>query len=218
MGTWNEVCQISNLPIFEEEECYVFLIETVNITQKIPISSGMGSKYRFVCSPIAGNYDGLGGLTNCEDKYGVFDIFKNKSQSLSNDFSDISAKLFSSDKYHLVWVKKELFDSLKEKDYIKKEVEYEFSGIKKDLDRLKEIPVEESDFLKSRAEFLSSYINISPEYIIKLLSKDEEEFYVLFSLLMMLRRLRKNLAPAMCTTDELSNIYVDVAKYVMINF
>ena len=218
MSTWNEVCQISNLPIWEEEECYVFLIETVNATQKIPISSGMGSKYRFVCSPLTGNYDGLGGLTNCEDKYGVFDIFKNKSQSLSDDFSDISAKLFSSDKYHLVWVKKELFDALKEKDYIKKEVEYEFKGINIDLNRLREIPKEDTNYLNSRAEMLASYINISPKYIIELLSKGEEEFLVLFSLLIMLRKLRKNLAPAMATTDELCDIYKDVAKYIMINF
>lgn len=218
MGNWNETCQISNLPIYAEEECYVFLVENVNFSQKRPISSGLGFKYSIVCSPVLGEYDECGGLDNLVDKYNVFPIFKNIANCETEDFSDINAQLYDNEKYHLVWVKKELFDALKSKDIVKNVVLSWLEDFK--WEEMKTLKVEDPDYLERRTDILWSCLNIDREFLFGLLSKpDNEEIVEILSLIEILHQLRKSLAPALESGQgEISELFRDISKFTMINF
>ena len=219
MGNWNETCQISSLPIYAEEQCYVFLVENVNPTQKVPISSGMNSKYSVVCSPILGEYDELGGLNNINDIYNVLPIFKEKAGCDTEDFSVISAKLFDNEKYHLVWVKKELFDIVKERDYVKEYVKCNLLSLEwKTLKSLKKD--EDQEFAKWKCNRNFDYMNVNNDFLWGLLDKeDNEEILLIFSLLEILRQLRKTLCPSLGSNQgEISELFRDISKFIMINF
>lgn len=218
MGNWSEVCQITNLPILYDEECYVFLVENVNPTQKIPISSGIGAKYRIVCAPIVGNYNDFGGLRKCQDPFRSFKFFQEKSRCPSTNFEDISAHLYENETYHLVWVKKEIFDFLITKPYIVEPVKRDISSL--DWDNLCAKALDDPMYAKSKAESLTSYVNIDKNYIWNMMTRfnGSKELTIILSFMEMLRQLRKNLSPKLSTTDEITEIYKDVSRGIMINF
>lgn len=218
MGCWNETCQISNLPIMADEECLVFLVENVDNSRKRPISSGLGFKYQIMCSPVFGEYDEYGGLKNLEDKYNVLHIFKKVAQCDSSDFSDINAKLFDHEKYHLVWVKKDLFDNLKGKTFISDEVSYRLECCR--WESMKELKIEDPDYTLRRTNLLWDYVNIDNMFLWDLLSKENnDEIIDIFTLIVILFQLRKGLEPALESAQgDISETFRVVAKYTIVNF
>ena len=218
MGCWNETCQISNLPIMAGEECLVFLVENVDISRKRPISSGLGSKYKVVCSPVCGEYDEYGGLDNLVDKYNVLPIFKEAAKCETEDFSDINAQLYDDEKYHLVWVKKDLFDNLKGKDFISNAVLYRLECCR--WESMKELKVEDPDYTERRTNLLWDYVNIDKKFLWDLLSKtDNEEIIDIFALIEILFQLRKSLEPALESAQgDISEAFRVVSKYIIVNF
>lgn len=70
MGSWYETCGVSNLPIMDDDEVVLFILEKTNISRGFKINSFMKTTdlYDPICLPIFGKYTGYGDIKDIIDE------------------------------------------------------------------------------------------------------------------------------------------------------
>lgn len=95
MGYWNETCNISKLPIFEEEEIVVILLRELNeAKESSPRTSYATDKYTPLGFPIYGEYNDYGSIKNISNYEKVLEYLntlkithKDEDKGIEEEFS-----------------------------------------------------------------------------------------------------------------------------------
>lgn len=214
MGSWNETCCLSNLPITDNDEVYAFLLK------KISGFTSKKSSYIFVCPPIEGIYNGYGCLNEIKDIFNIFYLYeevaklqKDNIKNVSNVFENIE----KSPNYHILWAKKDLFDTLSKDPSIINTTKYDLDWLELDkyIKLCSILSAEDAKLMCTGGKFSVSIIE--PEYIknnikFSLIKSGMEKVYNLSN---MLFYLRKNLSPLPNYQDTKLTILKEVAQYTL---
>lgn len=217
MGCWNETCQITNLPIYENEEVMLFVVEDIRPKDKIEVG-----KYKILSAPIYGKYNDYGSLKEIEDKHFSLSSLKRKFNiSAELNEEDSIAKIvdivYEKSNFNTVFVKKEAFDIFCKEKCIKERVDLDLSSLEiKKISQETRImsAVEAVEYCKRKPVI---GLGIMSNFYYEISSQEfnfEEVYRICTSLEVILRVLRKSFAPLPTSQTTDMKPYQILEKYI----